>query len=218
VKFGDLRFLFQRILHTQSCSRPIGAALNFFVSARRHFSRARRGGETGLRIDRLQRFDECFDPFWDEVRSLFPICIERTTQFLRWRYRRPEEDYQILRVTDRGRMVGYAVIKMEKRFDIETGYILDFITVPEERYVRFLLTGVEEAFRREKPDIISVLMPKDAPYYKAFRRHGYISVPKRFFPKEIYFHARTNIPLHEKEKEIRNPKNWFISWGDTDLL
>jgi len=212
VKIQDFRSLFKKYLGLKHPSRVLGFLLNKtsdLIFSPKHMA--------GVNVREISNFDEKFNYFWDDVKQLFPICVERDMEYLNWRYRRPEEKYRILRLEHEACVMGYAVLKEEDRFGLRTGYIMDLISVPDIKFVRLLISEVINAFSRARVDLISILMSKSTPYYSSLRRYGFMPIPSRFHPQEIHFGARINT-IQDRAEDIRNGRNWFISWGDTDLL
>ncbi len=171
----------------------------------------------GYDISALRKFDDRFDGLWKEIRLSYPICIERDSDYLNWRYSRPEEKYEILALEEEGDLCGYAVVKKEYRFSMTIGFLLDFIVkepyVTAEYFFNFLI----QRFKNMNVDLVSMLMTKSTPMYSIAKKCGFVAVPPKYQPQEIYFGARGHV-VNDNISLIRNPRNWFISWGDTDLL
>jgi hypothetical protein len=215
VRIQDFRPLLEKYLRIRFPSRLLGTMLNRAYDFL--YSPDKLHKSDSVKIYRIDGFDENFNQFWNNVRHLFPICVERDAQYLRWRYRRPEEEYRILKAETNNRIVGYAIVKNESRFGIKTGYVMDFIAMPDSRIISKLISEIIKEFRQARVDLVSVLMNAHSLYYRHFRKCGFIQVPRRFHPQEIHFGGRINIS-RERESNIRDARNWFISWGDTDLL
>ncbi|MFZ2397689.1 MAG: GNAT family N-acetyltransferase [Smithella sp.] len=214
MKVIDCTPLLSRIFPRRVPAKIIGSVVNKIINL---FWRNPERKKEDLTVEVLRNFDDEFEDFWKKARSYFSICIERDVIYLRWRYGKPEEEYKILKIAHQGIMVGYAVLKTEMRFNLKTGYIMDFIVCPKNDYINELLSAIVMGFQKEKVDLISALLMKNNPYYKIFRKYGFLLVPRRFHPQEIHFSARINVE-NRHVIEIRDSRNWFISWGDTDLL
>jgi hypothetical protein len=214
LKVMDYRPLLSRIVPSGFPVKTIGSVLNKVILP--FFSHPERINGN-LTVEEIPDFDDEFDRFWNNIRALFKVCIERDTSYLRWRYGRPEETYKILRLRHSDMMAGYAVLKRGERFGLNTGFIMDFIVFSKDDYIRELLAAVVADFQKDRVEILSALLMRENPYYRQFRKAGFLPVPRRLHPQEIHFSAR----IHAKGghgKDIRNPQNWFITWGDTDLL
>jgi hypothetical protein len=53
--------------------------------------------------------------------------------------------------------------------------------------------------------------------YRALRAAGFFMVPHRFFPQEIHFGVRALAPGTDP-RVLHEPSNWYITWGDSDIL
>ncbi len=215
LKILDFGPVVSRYLRSKKAAGFLGPVFNGAV--RPFLSGGGRRGAAALALEEVSSFDREFTTFWQKARSSFRICIERDFDYLQWRYGRPEENYRILKLRNRGEMAGYAILKVDERFDIRTGYIMDVIAYPGRDNIRFLLAAISDLFRDEKASLVSALLVKGHPYYREFRKSGFLAVPRRFHPQEIHFGARINV-RNEFQGMIRDPGNWFITWGDTDLL
>jgi len=214
IKIINFEPLLLKYLTNKILSRYLGLTFNYISNL--IFSN-KIGHIEDLIIAETKGFDAEFDKFWNLNRSLFQICVERNSTYLKWRYSRPEENYIILKMKQNDAMVGYAVLKIEDRFNLRTGFILDFVVTPDKKYMDALLASITDRFRQEAVALISALMMRHTPYAPLFGRNGFFRLPPRLHPQEINFGARINID-NEKYEGIRNPHNWFITWGDTDLL
>ncbi len=203
-----------RVLQWPLISNIAGALLNACASV---FRFGQKPKQTDWTVEEVDGFDDEFDHFWRQARNNFSICVERNSQYLRWRYACPEESYSILKICGQSTMAGYAVLKTDDRFHMRTGFVMDFITLPKQDAAMRLIAAIEEKFRTSGVDVISVLQLKGNPCYSWFKKAGFISVPRMLHPQEIHFSARVNIE-GPNSSGIRDCRNWMISWGDTDLL
>lgn len=214
VKILRSSALFKRYLKNSILSRVLGVPTDFILNILfpvRGFS-----NNTSLRIQLQDEFDSRIDELWQDVRHLFPVCIERDYNYLRWRYSAPEETYRIITVEDDGKLAGYAVIKLERKFGLNIGFIMDFISRPEIDINSFI-KAVTLVLRDMGAELASALNIKSSIYYPWFKKNGFISIPPRFQPQEIYFVTRINIH-NEYTEMVKVTDNWHVSWGDTDVL
>ena len=54
-------------------------------------------------------------------------------------------------------------------------------------------------------------------YYKSLMKNKFFKIIKILFPEEVYFGVRENSEIIDF-KLIKNPKNWYLTWGDTDVV
>lgn len=203
-----------RALKLPFLSKVAGQMINACASV---FAFRRKPKQTDWKVEEALGFDEEFDGFWRQARDLFPICVERNSEYLRWRYARPEESYSILKIRKQNTMAGYAVLKTDERFSMRSGFVMDFVVLPDQDAAEELIAAIEAKFGASGVDVISVLQMKHSVYGAVFKKAGFISVPRILQPQEIHFSARINIE-RPNSSSIRDYRNWMISWGDTDLV
>ena len=170
-------------------------------------------------LKRVDRFDQRIDEFWGEASRAHGIMVARDRAYLNWRYvENPTASYELFIVEKGSSLAGYMVLKIEKMFGLQTGFIVDLLTIPDEPA---LASGmIAEAvlhFRSEGMDIVSCLMLKHTPYTKALKSNGFLQAPEKMLPQELYLGVRRHTSEHP-ETYLFNPRNWFITWGDHDVV
>jgi len=163
-----------------------------------------------LNLQRIDKFDSRFDEFWEKIRSHFQIAHVRGSQYLEWRYsRHPLIQYTAYAVTENDHIWGFVVLR-DVPGEINRGFILEFLALPERQDVQdLLLNKAVEHFRDCGVDIITAWMFPHAPYYKAFQRHMFFSRPGDLIVLFQFFREE------KVSKEfIKNPLNWYVSCGD----
>ena len=176
----------------------------------------------GVSIQEIKHFDSRFDRFWERVKSLNKVWIQRTSAYLNWRYAQsPLGQYSIFAAVDQrdGAIRGYIVTKDEMRFGLNLGLILDLVVFPEEDSCATLLAGRGiERLQQQGVDVIGCLMLKHHPLVRALRENGMRSVPGRFAPRKFHVTISQLTDDQQFNAFIRNPENWFLMWGDTDTV
>jgi len=213
LRILNFHYFIKRYINSESFSKILSYPANWVNGLIYPIKSSR---DNNIQIKQIHHFDERFDLLWSETRHMFPICVERNAAYLNWRYKKPEEDYEILSLEEKDKLLGYAVLKRENKFDLNIGYLVDLIIAPKID-ANFFIQNIIQIFYKEKMDAVSVLAMKSSPYFDLFKKNGFIHVPKKLHPQDIYFGSRINTQ-DENEKEIMNPQNWFITWGDTDLV
>jgi len=189
-------------------------ALNLFYSFQ---------GEGELPADcefkKISHFDGHFDDLWEEASSAYDILVVRDKTYLNWRYvENPTDEYTILTVERESKIVGYAVLKTEEKFGLKVGFIVDLLTIPDEPVIASGLISVAvKHFREERLDMVGCLMLEHTPYAESLRKNGFVIVPQKLFPQELYLGVRRHTDEYS-EQFITNPENWFITWGDHDAI
>ena len=171
------------------------------------------------RLEEVTRFDDRVNVLWDKASTSYSILVVRDKEYLNWRYVENPTDEYTLFVVERGQKTGgYAVLKCEERFGLQVGFIVDMLTVPNEPDIdNGLISEAVEYFRKEQMDMVGCLMLEHTPYVQSLGRNGFVIVPQRLFPQELYLGVRRHTDEYS-EQFITNPKNWFITWGDHDAI
>lgn len=113
------------------------------------------GGNLGispsLKFEVIKRCGREFDLFWEEVKSRYPISIDRSSRYLNWRYaNNPLVKYVIFAGYDGDKIGGFVVLRIEditsgaekKSTGIRIGWIID-LAVHEREEEQLLLRTVK---------------------------------------------------------------------------
>ncbi len=134
----------------------------------------------GLRISKIERFDEGMDAFWGEVSGHHAFIVERTSSYLNWRYMDPRAgEYVALRAEEDGRVLGYTVLSVRRPEggDYPVGNITDLLTLPRRLDVAGALVGEAlDHFSREGINVVECLFPRRHPYGRVLKGHGFMDV------------------------------------------
>jgi len=196
---------------------PVLKMLLSFVQRTKH-----RTLPDGVSIQELEQFDPRFDAFWETVKHLNKAWMQRTSEYLNWRYvQSPLGRYSIFAAVDRneGSIRGYIVTKDEMRFGLRLGLILDLVVLPEDDNLAAVLVnkGIER-LTQQGVDVIGCLMLRHHPLVRALRENGLLHVPGRFAPRKFYVTISQFTDDPQFNAFICNPENWFLMWGDTDTV
>ena len=166
----------------------------------------------GLTIKRVSSFDERINDFWNEVFDQHKIIVVRDMDYLNWRYVSvPEANYQIYIAEKKGEIQGYLVFKFVERTKLRECRISE-VLADSKKIVQCLVSEVIDECQRQKIDIASCEMLANREYRSAFKKNGFIYRPN----KGRWICAYSNWPDVTK-KFLKNPKNWFMMPGDSDL-
>ena len=196
-----------RFLRVKSLSLLIGGAARVFYFLL--FGRKKREKENSVEVKRIDELDEPFDLFWKKAISLYPILGIRDRTYLNWRYlQHPTRNYVIYRALDRGEMKGYIVLRKVELLDFNSAVVVDLLALDEGVLRELVEKGIEHS-RQEGTDLLGFMVPKFHPYYRSLRREG-------FLPSFKTFHF---LVYSQKNEEILfDPKGWYLTWGDTDVI
>jgi len=170
-------------------------------------------------IRAISSFDERVDVLWKKASKDYPLAVVRTSEYLNWRYvKKPQAKYRILSAERSGEIVGYIVLKTREEENLKSGYIVDiFAQCSDKSLIQSLILKAIEHLKEEKVDLIYCWMLKNGlstrVYYKTLRYNGFT----HFFGRTHPLIARANSPRLSKYF-IGDPKNWFITIGDSDHI
>ena len=210
---------FRSIVYKFINKKYLSIILGFFLNYLYNISFKTKKISKTIKIEKLNTFSEDFDNLWEKVKSEISIGLVRNKIYLNWRYfQKPEENYQVFALKQNEHLRGYIVLKIEARFGLKIVLIMDVLTDPSNLlYQNSLIKFAIHYFNKKKADIISIVMFSHSRYYYSLRKFRFIKTPKRFFPEEIHFGCRLNNKDIAKNF-IKDSKNWYITWGDTDVV
>lgn len=183
-----------------------GAARVFYLLLCRSKRRKRIEG-TG--IEEMGLLDDQFDGFWQKALSLYSVMGIRDRNYLTWRYlQHPTRKYTIYRAKKSGEMKGYIVLRKVELLNFNSAVIVDLLALDEVTLVALVEKGIQHS-RQEGVDLLGFMVPKVHPYYKILRGIGFLPSLKTFLFM-IYPHSGREIFL--------SPEEWYVNWGDTDVI
>lgn len=197
-----------------SVATPLIRAAFGLVSGRK-----RRRSRADYYLEEVSRFDDRIDDLWPRASIPYSILVVRDKVYLNWRYaENPTEDYTIFVARRDQEIVGYVVLKCETRFGLEIGFIVDLLTLPDELDIgNGLVSRAVEYFLSKNSDLVGCLMLERAPLARSLRENGFVLLPDRLFPQELHLSVR-RLSEEYTDQFITNPQNWFVTWGDHDVV
>ena len=166
--------------------------------------------DTGIKVEEITSFDERIDKLWAKASKLKNIMVIKDMKYLNWRYvAKPGKEYHMFVAKKQEEITGFIVLKMVKGV-LSRGYIVDFLTLPDEGTIaESLLTTAERYFTEEGVASISCWMFQDIIYYKILRKMGFIRRSGLRFCVRI---VDQNIP----REFATDTANWYYMLGDGD--
>lgn len=172
------------------------------------------------RLVPVERFDDRMDEFWAQASRPYQIAVVRDRQYLNWRYvENPEKGYRLFVVEKHSKVVGYIVLKCESRFQMEMGFIVDMLTVPgEQALADGLIAEAVRFFQAQHMHLVSCLMLEHLPYTRSLAANRFVRMPRRLLPQELHLSVRSQSDERRLGELILDPRSWFITWGDHDVV
>lgn len=209
----------QKAIKTDYLCRPIGFWADLFYRTLLEILNPYKAKNKTQIANLGGRTREDMNSIWKCTHLERKIAIIRDAEYLEWRYlRKPFFKYNMDVALSAGSTIGYLITYFGEMQGIKTLYIMEMIALRDNRdiYKRLIERAVELA-KKQQADAISILVLRNSPNYSLLLRNGFIPVPRRMFPQRIYFGARANGELID-DKYVRDWKNWYISWGDLDVV
>lgn len=167
----------------------------------------------------MDRFDDRIDVFWERIAPKYRVAVVRDSTYLNWRYfDNPGRDYRALIAETDDEIMGYVIVRCMEQFGLRAGMIVDLGALPDrEPVLDVLLVEAEDSLREQRMDLVACLINGDNDYVAVLRKQGFLPLPGKLGFKEWYFGCRINTPRLDKAF-FADPSNWFLTFGDTDII
>ena len=216
------RFLNVRPLARRKAG-PLGDVLGLVANAGlamlRLLARSPRPME-GLAVRPVTAFDDRTDVLWSGVRDSIQIAIIRDYKYLRWRYGGESgKSYQIFIAEHGEELVGYIVVREMELMGMQVGCIVDLLARPEDSQAisRHLIDAGARWLAGRGVDAVLCIMLPHTSYHGALRASGFWPIPAwlsgKAWPFIVHVNQnRVDVPM------LEDPRNWYLTWGDTDVV
>jgi hypothetical protein len=173
----------------------------------------------GVNIITVEKFDDRFDDLWKESKNSHNIILKRDSTYLNWRYKNnPEIEYRIFSAEKEKKILAWIVVRTLDRFNLKNGAIVDILALPDqEENVHAMILKAVEFLKQKNVDLLAVSIPRSSLYYGLMKKCGFVNCPKSLNPKEEPFIIYP-VSEHANKDYVKDSKNWFITWGDTDVV
>jgi hypothetical protein len=173
-----------------------------------------------FRLERIERFDERFDRFWQHIRDDYPVMLVRDAAHLNWRYTdAPNAVYERLCIEDvpSGRIEGFVVLGLRRREGRLRGCIADLVTARngDPRIGALLIRAAIAWFRAQAADVAEVWAFPHTHLRRALVCRGF--VPRRTGPGGFQVNALATA-TDANPAVAERADHWFLSMGDSDTV
>ena len=128
------------------------------------------------------------------------------------------QNYKCFEIRNGSNLKGYVVLKIQSKFGLRIGFIMDILTVPNDtEYQDKLINLALRYFRFNKVDIVSSMLFNHSRFYKSHKSSGFFRLPNLLFPQEMYFAVKKHLNC-PKSDDLFDSKNWHVTWGDSDVI
>jgi hypothetical protein len=206
-----VRYLRSRGKIEQKTNRYVASMASPFVDAYLRFGKFERyKGLAGEMVhgDRFLSLKIEFDRLWERVVKKDKIIIERSSQYIEWRYMsHPSKKFEIYALTAENRTVrGYLVYKVENG----QAQIFDLLCEEESEGIQLLGMFADEMRKKANVERLVATVIDDSDLVKVYEKARFMKRPMEL--NVIYY--------IDKERDCDlfcNPSNWYVTYGDTDL-
>ena len=180
--------------------------------------------EAAWRFERIETFDGRITRFWQHIRDRYPITIERTHEYLNWRYaKNPLTSYEQFVVEEGETIIALIILRIEevrreKPIGVRAARVIDFVASKEAE--RFALAQTIEFCRLHAVDFIDYFTSGNF-HHNAFIDAGFVdgntfpysSLPLLFNPVST---KRTHLNFAVKKNVPSALADWYTTKGGGD--
>ncbi len=199
---------------------PAWKLLQPFFAAYRKLYSSRTGS---IEACPVECFSAAVESLWQRVKDSPGVTFDRSSKWLDWRFVAAPVDYDILELRRSGELCGYAVVRVEEKFGLNIGWILDLLVdglggedqagPPQGQRFGEALLAVEERMSG-RCDFLSLVAPR-AGLSRSCRRVGFRRLPSRLLPHQFYFCTRANV---DSAAAVVDREQWYFTWSLHDVL
>jgi len=163
-----------------------------------------------FKIDESNELPHDWDNFWEKARMNYDFIFSRDRQSIEWRFFKNPEKYNLLVLREESVIVGYVICRAIYNRKSTTLYVVDFLTLPgHEESLEILLSRVLQDALRANVTKIGAWCVKASPYFRIFRRFGFLE--------------RSGLPLISYQNDFareveENCRNWHFTISDSDNI
>lgn len=159
-------------------------------------------------FDNINEFDDDFKGFSESFQDDIPIYLNRTKDYLNWRFVNKPYEYSRYKIYDKsGEMVSYIVTKKYQ----DTLHLIDFLIPENENLYNNILYILECLRMFLMLNKISLFVNHSHPFCKFLMKHGF----KFTDTDRVYIVRRNNDYL---DSRLFDEKNHYITMGDSDVF
>lgn len=165
----------------------------------------------------LLDFDEQYDALWERFSKETPIAMDRTSEYMRWRFRKPGVTYKTLGLYVAGALQAVVIYCLQAKHGGKIGYVMEFLYTAEfEEQAALLLHEALQDLAGRGCDAVLAWNFSHSPNHRAYRRNGFFTIPERIRP--IHLHMGVRRFVAPDEIAMGNRRNWYISYCDSDTV
>jgi len=155
------------------------------------------------------------DAIWTQFKTGFNVGVIRDREFLTWRLKKPDENYEILGIFDaQNRNTGFVIFKIAEKHEGRIGYIMELMTTPDDDASAFLLLAAAiQQLQSLNADAVLAWNLEHSPFYRVFIANGFLPFPEKFRPIELNFGMKSLAGDYSIARQ-----DWYLSYLDSDTV
>lgn len=165
----------------------------------------------GWNLRTLSHIDDELTGIWQRFSADIGFAVERDREYLQWRLRKPGASYEVVGAFRNETLLGFAIIAVSG----EAGKVMDLLYDPAEPETgSFLLAEAMSRLSKAGCGAAWAWSYDHSRNHGMFRKAGFLQVPARLIPDQLYSGARSlTTPSSTATAERRN---WYVSMLDSD--
>jgi Acetyltransferase (GNAT) domain len=169
-------------------------------------------------FDISKEFRDDAGSVWSSVRQFCDIGIERSTEYLRWRYNPIWGNYEVISATEDGITLGYAVLKVTKRREVKGILICELLTLGDQEVVYDFL--IKEILKRAHALGAAYIQSSESCLHgcATFLKKNGFEVPRMPLNRTGTFssHLVATVDVAKTPDQLKGAR-WYHSIGDKDF-
>jgi len=168
------------------------------------------------KVEKKEQFDEEITGLFQDFNSKFFCRLNRTTDFLQWRFfEKPVGKHFLITLRSGSRLSAAAVFKLDEILNAKTAVALDFAFKDE--------LHLAQLFHFVRKNDVSLFGEKINMLFTACccskflqnKLYGFVKIPQRFNPRPLNLLVKN---ITEDEGKVLNNENWLALLSDWDVL
>lgn len=124
-------------------------------------------------IEKISKFDDRFDYFFNIIKNKYKFIMDRSKDYLNWRYFQLGSDEYIVEAALNGeKVLGYIIYKINRYRNYPKGVIMDLVTLPKKLDVTNMLVNNAVQYFDEQNI--------NASYYISAKKHPHVQIMNKF--------------------------------------
>lgn len=159
------------------------------------------------------------DTFWDKIKDKYHIMGIRNAEYIQYRYMNvPRRSYYVYVAIVNEEVVAFAVGRIRKTIEFQTGMIADFLFVPgHEVEAKKLIKVLLEKMRNDGASLAACIILENAEETKVLKKCGFCRIPDKILPQPTPLILRV-LNKDADEAKLSDINNWFFTTGDYDVI